>query len=130
MARSRMAREGRVGLLAVARASRCRGELAVRALAPALSSPGPLRLLGLASMRRTCHGTLGVNLMIWGGANDVGAVEAVTGRGVRHARACPEPCGGAHASGCSGQSCAQLMVVGLCVHPLCKASNPTSTPMR
>ena len=56
MARSRMAREGRVGLLAVARARRCRGELAVRALAPALSSPGPLLLPGLASMRRTCRG--------------------------------------------------------------------------
>ena len=56
MARSRMAREGRVGLLAVARARRCRGELAVRALPPALSSPSPLLLLGLASMRRTCRG--------------------------------------------------------------------------
>ena len=51
MARSRMAREGRVGLLVTARASLCRGELAVSVLAPELSSPGPLLLLGLASVR-------------------------------------------------------------------------------
>ena len=49
-----MAREGRVGLLAVAKTRRCSGELAVRELPPVLSSPCPLLLLGLASMRRTC----------------------------------------------------------------------------